>query len=78
MRMDKELFLPPFSEVVGKFVKLEEESLTLSFTREMVIGLKPDQYKKLAEQIQRLHLKPGDLVGILNLGNELKIRRVRE
>ncbi len=78
MQMDKELFLPPFSEVVGKFVKLEEESLTLTFTQGIVIRLGYDQYKKLVEQVQKLHLKPGDLVGILNLGSELKIRRVKE
>ena len=72
----KELFLPPFGEVVGKFVKLEKEGLTLTFTHEIVVRLSYDQYKKLAEEVQKLHIKPGDLIGVLNAGSELKIRRL--
>lgn len=77
--MEKEV-LPLLSgvEVVGRFEKFDGTSLTLKIVREVTIKPDPSYARRLAEQVERLRLRPGDLVGVLSLGKELRIRKVRE
>ena len=73
--MEKE-GLSPLSEIVGRFEKFDGTGLTLRVVREVTIKPDPSYARRLAEQIERLHLKPGDLIGVLRLRDELKIRKI--